>query len=532
MKTIFKISLKILFSFGLIYSNWSCQTNTNSERNSSNTDSTRKVGEVLIKPNIAEGGKYKPYKPNTDFEPNENPVFNIPDGPIRGQNKPTKKATTFKKIKGRGNAAADQIVIGTYTPVNSGIPNMSSVPDMSVARNGNTVFLTGNWFSALSKDGGATFKYIDPTTIMPVFDAAGNKLDGGWCCDQVVHYIPKYDMFVLLHQFCGDGTECKFGKNRIRIAVCSTKEMIDSDATKWTYYDFTSSIMGNQPGIFDYPDISIGNNNLYWSADVVGTGLMTVRISLAELNARSTLNVNYTNPSDGGFAYGSHLTQNTGDAIFWAGHVNNSTLRVFNMNEGTSTYSWRDIPINSWNKGQPKSISPDGTTDWLSFNFPANSVIGSSRAGNNVWFAWTAKEGGNYKQPHVQMVRIDISTFSFKEQVQVWNNDYAFGYPYLSFNSRNELGMSMGVGGGTTFYGTHVMGVWGDFVLWYPELSDAGLPRWGDYTTVRKSNLSEQLGANFLWDAAGYFVRKQGANKQITPYYAQFGRQSVYSSIP
>ncbi len=485
--------------------------------------------EIQVEPNHAKGGKYKPYAPPKELEPNKDKPYQVPDGPKRGDMKPESTEFKIEKIheRGGGGGADDPVVFGTYNAFGTTVTGVSATAaDMSVARNGDVVLVSGNWYAALSTDGGNTFTGLDPTTIMPVFDNNGNPLDGGWCCDQVIQYVPRFDMFVWLHQFCGNGAGgCLSGTNRIRIAVASTQEMVSSGGTTWTYWDFTSAIMGGQTNPFDYPDMSVGDNNLYWSADVVGVGLMTVRVPLSELSARTTVHCAFTNPSDGATAYGAHLTQNTGNEIFWAGHVNSSTLRVFSLLEGSNTYFWRDIGINSWPNGQPSSTSPDGATDWLSFNFPQNAVIGSARSGSNVWFAWTAKSGGGFARAHIQMVRINVSNYTKQEQVQIWNPDFAFGYPYLSTDGeKGELGISLAFGGGNTFYASHAVGIWGDFIVWYPALSDIATARWGDYTTVRRANPNAQL-----WDAAGYTVQKNAAgNAQFQPHYIQFGRNSVF----
>ena len=57
-------------------------------------------------------------------------------------------------------------------------------PEPSVAENGQTVMTTGNFWMSLSKDGGATFASVNPTTIFP-------QDYGGFCCDQVVLHDNK-----------------------------------------------------------------------------------------------------------------------------------------------------------------------------------------------------------------------------------------------------------------------------------------------------------------------------------------------------
>ena len=81
-------------------------------------------------------------------------------------------------------------------------------PDVNAARNGNVVMLSYNTSVLLSTDGAGTYQLLDPTTIFPSApsnDAAGNPLDAGLCCDQILRYVPQIDRFVWLMQFCGTG---------------------------------------------------------------------------------------------------------------------------------------------------------------------------------------------------------------------------------------------------------------------------------------------------------------------------------------
>lgn len=63
-----------------------------------------------------------------------------------------------------------------------------------MAENGQTVMTTGNFWMALSEDGGQNFASVNPTTIFP-------EDYGGFCCDQVLQYVPRYDLFVWLLQY-------------------------------------------------------------------------------------------------------------------------------------------------------------------------------------------------------------------------------------------------------------------------------------------------------------------------------------------
>ena len=79
--------------------------------------------------------------------------------------------------------------------------------------------------------------------------------------------------------------------------------------------------------------------------------------------------------------------------------------------------------------------------------------------------------------------------------------------------------------GGNQNYGNHAVGILGDFVVWYPELSDAAETRWGDYVSVRRNTPN-----TLMFDASGYAVFKQtppATGNRYDPYYIQFGRDST-----
>src|SRR5260370_36576774 len=74
---------------------------------------------------------------------------------------------------------------------------------------------------------------------------------------------------------------------------------------------------------------------------------------------------------------------------------------------------------------------------------------GATRVFNQLWFAWTAGTDNFFQQPHVEMVTFDRNNnFQKIQQVQIWNNSYAFGYPALHTNAcTGEVGLSLEYGG-------------------------------------------------------------------------------------
>jgi hypothetical protein len=360
---------------------------------------------------------------------------------------------------------------------------------------GGVIFATANWVAAYSMDGGGSFTQLDPTTIFPN-DAVG------FCCDQIVQHVPSIDRFIWLLQ--GNG---------YRLAVASPADIISSGGTAWTYWNLTPQVFGQPVGTgFDYPDMSVGNDFLYMSWDAgfgcpsgCRQGFQVARTSLVGLQAGGTITVGFTDPPDGPMAWGSHLVQNTLDEIFWAGHNTNSQMRVFSLAENSNTYFWRDRGISSWARVALSSTTPDAQ-NWLagSGGFPGTAIIGGTRSGNQIWFAWNAGTDGNFQQPHVEMVTLDrADDFNPSQQVQIWNNSYAFAYPALSTNfCTGEVGLSLEWGGGGN-YENHVVGFWGDFVVYRTTMSNVGTTRFGDYVTIRQEPLTATNPGN-LFNAYGY----------------------------
>jgi hypothetical protein len=66
-----------------------------------------------------------------------------------------------------------------------------------------------------------------------------------------------------------------------------------------------------------------------------------------------------------------------------------------------------------------------------------------------VYFAWNASKGGGFPHPHVQIARIRTDTWGLDSQMQIWNPDFAFAYPYFETNAEGQLGMIVAFGGGT-----------------------------------------------------------------------------------
>ena len=111
--------------------------------------------------------------------------------------------------------------------------------------------------------------------------------------------------------------------------------------------------------------------------------------------------------------------------------------------------------------------------------------------------------------------------------MQIWNANYAFAHPHLTTNANGEVGISCAWGGGGN-YGSHVVGIIGDFVLWYGRASNMTSQnvRFGDYLHVRLAYPDTRFFSGF-----GYAVNKDSAGNEDDEYlYVEFGREAVPAS--
>ncbi|AVI51973.1 hypothetical protein C5O00_12745 [Pukyongia salina] len=448
-----------------------------------------------IEARIAKGGEYPPADPTRDTLNKEKKPYYVPVGTIRGDLKP---ANPEYKVDKHDPGASQAVSFEEYDEIGDA-PNTSSVlPEPSVAENGQTVMTTGNWWMSLSLDGGQSFTSVNPTTIFP------NDY-GGFCCDQVLQYVPEFDLFVWLLQYVQDGS----GQNAIRIAVQNTQQVRDSNGTSWTYWDFTNDALASG-GVLDYNDMSFGNQFLYWTSSIGGgANRYVIRIPLQELAAKGTVNYQFTGATT---AFWSHVSQNGNNAVYWAGHQNNSTMLVYSMRDNENFYSWREVNINSWPNGTMSSTAADGN-NWLSDASWKTYVRAATVRENNVIFAWNASDNGNFPQTHVQIAEINTNSWNLVNQMQIWNPDFAFAYPYFETNRKGQIGIITAFGGGP-WNASSGVGVWGDFVIYYPRLSSRSYTNYGHYHTTRRSGTNGDE-----WVSAGFTYETDGS---ITPYYVRF----------
>jgi len=386
----------------------------------------------------------------------------------------------------------------------------SHVGEPSVASNGDIVFYTGNWYAAVSSDGGATFKYVDPFNSFP------NPEGMEFCCDQVVQYIPSIDTFVWLMQY----SEKPAGGNVQRLAFAKTAEVVQG---RWRLYDIHSEDLGIPNAFLDFPDLALGQKYLYVTTNVFSgnqwTASAIVRLPFAGIMS-DTITAEHA-VSRENFSF--RVAQNTGDRAFWASHQSTSELRVFSWDEGATQVNIQDVPVASWSADDYTSPTPGGS-DWLGRADPR--LTGATWKGDELWFAWGAGRGGANNRPHpyVQVARLRASDLQLLENINIWDQKSAVCYGALTSDADgSDVATSYAVGGGP-INPSHVVGF---LTALQANIFTAQGQRgpndnkWGDYLTVRRH---QPDGKVFV--ATGYTLQEthSPSSSDAMPRFIQFGR--------
>jgi hypothetical protein len=391
----------------------------------------------------------------------------------------------------------------------------SNVGEPSCAVNGNVVLYTGNWYAAVSVDGGATFQYMDPSSAF-----ADPSPVSKFCCDQVAQYVPQIDTFIWLLQY---GPED--GNNIQRIAYAKTE---DAAKGHWRHFDLTTQALGVPGAFLDFPDLAVGRNSLYVTTNIFGPGQrFGSAVARIPLDSLRTNNVVLDGRPFVTFDLQSlRVAQNCADTAFFAAHADTSTLAVFRWPEAQATPARTDVAVARWIGGNGYvSRTPDGRR-WLDRADPR--ITGATLAKGQLWFAWGVDRRSNQRaQPFVQIARIDTTTLTLIENVNVFDPESATGYGALSTNLNGEVGISYMVGGGARFP-SHVVGLLTgtrkDVIVASGErgpMDDQGKGEWGDYLAVRPVFPDQRMFA-----ATGFTMKGpgDGSNRDVTPRFVTFGR--------
>lgn len=408
--------------------------------------------------------------------------------------------------------------VGQETDLYSTVGRGQSLYDEpSVANDGSVVFETGNWYAAMSQDGGKTFSYVSPFEAFP---SATHY--GGFCCDQSVLYDPSNDIMFWLLQYNPDANS----NNALRLAFAQGQSNII--AGNWSFEDLSPQQIGIPSGnIYDYPQLALSDNYLYITSNVYTGGYNTfnqsvaLRIPLTEFTTDGPFAVE-SFPSAGTSNFTFTPVQGATKTMYWASHNSNASIRIYSWPDDSSTVSWADESVTPWPDQQPVCVGPD-QLDWcgrldsrVKAGWVANGVIG---------FMWNASQGssgfGTFAYPFIDVARFDQNTLQLIDEPIIANPDYAFAYPSVAPNASGSIAGPVFYGGGqyyptlalfTQSNGTSQSSPWTIQTI-APSTQDPSQNQWGDFLTSRLHSPDETS-----WVASGYTLQPNG----IHPLYIWF----------
>ena len=415
------------------------------------------------------------------------------------------------------NAPGDMLLFrDTFIPAGSlaSLTYLGNSP--SAANNGYVVLETGNWYAAVSSNGGQSFKYIDPSTAFP-------PAYGGFCCNQVVIYVPSRDMFIWELEYEPDTDQ-----GMIRIVVSRGSDIVKG---LWTVYDFPAG-SGYR---FNFSDLALSNDFVY---------LTTNRFTLANTFESSSI---YRFPLDpllegAGFGYlfinrtdsfNFRPVQGATDPIYWAAHNTTSQVRVFVWSEDSGSAGYNDVNLSTaWNNDTRTCPGPDAK-DWC--GSADSRILTGWVARGVVGFMWSASQGGGFAYPYIEAVTVNASDLSYLGRPFIWFGDLAAIYPAATVNARGDLGLVLNYGGNSLYpsvgyavyddYTTPPPG-WGIFTAGSSTQGpDTNI--WGRYLAVRPF-----APTGLVWGGTGFILN--GCGDQIgcvDPMYFIFGRERDMRSL-
>jgi hypothetical protein len=417
------------------------------------------------------------------------------------------------------NAQPDDIVV--YRELSVTGKSVAHLAEPNVAVNANNLLITWNSGAARSFDGGATTKFMNPYDLLGSSDEP--KVDGGFCCDQLAHYVAAHDMWLWAMQTRPVDVSAHAGGNRIRLMVATGSGDFN------TYYDFASKASGLPGDVwYDQPKIGTSDGFLIMSVnaflpDAQGKKFVAsviYRVSLTNMAAgeRPAASCFSTYDPVNGSLFGLVPVRDARDVMYLAAHATNSLLAVWRWPDADTAP--RVYGVQEKN-AQGNAIGFAYPTDAAGNAAYSCSRTGGSAAANwclhnddrissvflvngQIGVAWgagqspTSDDVTNRPYPHLVVDLIDeaslpncLASGCISGHLGLYSKDYAIQVATVAPNAEGDLGMVALLGGGNLkptcmFYVHHA----GSTTYWESSLSADISPndtldsRWGDYTGI------------------------------------------------
>ena len=406
----------------------------------------------------------------------------------------------------------------------------STLAEPAAANDANEVFYSGNTYNSYSGNNGATW------AAQAVH--AGPAEAPAACCDpDVVHHAPTDTTFALL----------------LYTNAAATNGVVDIEVRRGSP-NAVDCIYRIDPGgaannvLPDYPHMGVTAGFLFLSTNNVGpagwTGANTRRFNVTQMancQSASFTSFNYV----GTVGQRVHVPGETQQGVtceYWAQYENTTTIRWFQWCDTAASPTQFTRATTATTFANPDCRGGTGnfdfierSTSWSITGFRGRVAVG----GTQVTFLINGAGDAAHPQAHLHGQAISRSTLGVIANPVVFNSATCFGFPALGSNSRNDLGLSLAVGGRAGGGGTAAQGFIGvddasSAGIFFPTVSltasgthNRADSRFGDYFTVRGND--QCPGA---WSATNYsLLNGNTASAHVNARYVEF-RSTSQAACP
>src|SRR5207237_2669650 len=191
----------------------------------------------------------------------------------------------------------------------------------------------------------------------------------------------------------------------------------------------------------DYPHIALGANYLYLTVNHFTAGAFArstiARLPLTEIRRNVPFTFQFFTGSASEFTFKAAHDYGPSTRIYFATHVNNTTLRIYRWEEQEDSPVANNISIPAWTRGTKGDFictTPDRRNpcarldDRLLGGFVASgkNLPAAATAKKIVGFSWTARQGGSFPMPYTNIVRIDADSLTPIDNPALWSGVNAF----------------------------------------------------------------------------------------------------------
>jgi hypothetical protein len=257
--------------------------------------------------------------------------------------------------------------------------------------------------------------------------------------------------------------------------------------------------------------------NMFTTVSPSFTRSVVFRLPLDKLAAYEGFDYNYFESADD---FSLRPTKGASDTMYFANHVTTNRIRVFTWPENNATLTSDEATVDVWSNAQRVAPGPDGR-DWL--GRADHRMTAGWMSGDEIGFAWTAAQDGNFPFPHARIAILDKNTKAIVAQPHIWNPDFAYAYPAAAPNEDGVVGVSVLYGGGAELHPSHAVGILhSDDAGWSLVATANGTHgpaanRGGDYLDA------EQHGGDpKSWVATGLTQQAGPQRTDVEPRYVHF----------